>query len=190
MNKIPLYHADIFAESNVGTTDQHVDLLNQILVAKKTLPGTERSNDGCWRTNTWWTNVEWLGERLANLADEACKHYATLDPMFEKYQGRYNFASNTNVNEPGSRNILHSHKTAVFSAVYYLQAEDTGALRLINPANIVNECNYKSPFVRDFYFNPKNRDLILWPAWVPHEVEPNKSQTSRVNINFDIYFAY
>lgn len=189
MNKIPLYHADVFSNSNVGTDEQYANLLAQILEGHKTLPATERSNDGCWRTNTWWTGVEWLGEQLCDLVDEACRHYATLDPTFAQYIGRYNFAANTNVNEPGSRNLFHSHKTAIFSAVYYLQADDTGPLRLVNPANTIADCNYAAPFVRDFYFNPKDRDLIVWPAWVPHEVEPNKSTKQRININFDIYFA-
>jgi hypothetical protein len=92
----------------------------------------------------------------------------------------------TNINAPLSRNVLHSHKNSIFSAVYYIQGTDTGALRLINPANTLGDCNRLSPFTRDFYFNPKDRDLILWPAWVPHEVEINESARERINIVFDI----
>lgn len=189
MNRIPLYHADMFTVSDVGTTDQHVALLDQILNDSKQTPSVDRTNDGCWRSNKVWSNTEWLAQALCDLADKACKHYADLDPAFAEYVGRYGFASNTNVNQPGSRNVFHSHKNAVFSAVYYLMATDTGPLRLVNPANVLTDCNVAAPFVRDFYFTPKERDLVLWPAWVPHEVEPNKSNLARVNINFDVFFA-
>jgi hypothetical protein len=189
MKRIPLFHADMFTAQGVGTPEQHTDLLNRILIEQKTTPSVTRTNDGCWRTSKWWEGTEWLGEAVCNLADEACNHYAQLDPAFAQYRGKYTFASNTNVNQPGSRNVFHNHKTAVFSAVYYLMATDTGPLRLVNPANVMTDCNVGSPFVRDFYFAPKERDLVLWPAWVPHEVEPNKSDLVRVNINFDIFFA-
>jgi hypothetical protein len=28
----------------------------------------------------------------------------------------------------------------------------------------------------------------MWPSWLPHEVEPNLSNKSRINIAFDIRF--
>ena len=81
---------------------------------------------------------------------------------------------------------MHNHTTAHFSAVYYAQAENTGELRFINPAFTLSNIISTGPFTRDFYMNPSDGDFILWPAWVPHEVETNFSNKDRVNIAFDI----
>ena len=92
----------------------------------------------------------------------------------------------TNVNEPGSTNDIHSHKIANFACTYNLQTAGTGYLTFKNPANLLNDCSVQSPFVRDFKIEPKDGDLLIWPAWVPHYVEENKSNKQRINIATNI----
>ena len=70
--------------------------------------------------------------------------------------------------------------------MYYLQGSGTGDLILANPANVLADCNLDAPYTHDMAFSPKDGDLILWPAWVPHEVEPNLSDKERINIAFNI----
>jgi hypothetical protein len=55
-----------------------------------------------------------------------------------------------------------------------------------NPANKLSECNPGSPYTGDVYIDPKDGDLFLWPAWVPHEVDVNKSDKQRINIAFNL----
>ena len=62
----------------------------------------------------------------------------------------------------------------------------TGKLTFINPANILNECNLKSPFVRNYSVEPKDGDLFIWPAWIPHKVDRNESDRQRINLAFNI----
>ena len=69
-----------------------------------------------------------------------------------------------------------------FVGLYYIDAEGTGDLIFHNPINLVSDCNPKSPFVRTVSYPPKNGNLLLWPAWVPHEVEINNSDRYRINI--------
>jgi len=92
----------------------------------------------------------------------------------------------TNVNEPGSINELHTHKGVSFACTYNLQTEGTGNLVFRNPANLLNDCNQKSPFIRNYKIEPKDGDLLVWPAWVPHFVEENKSNKQRINIATNI----
>ena len=40
--------------------------------------------------------------------------------------------------------------------------------------------------VVDRSVTPVEGDLVIWPAWMPHEVETNTSNTQRVNIAFNI----
>ena len=96
------------------------------------------------------------------------------------------YESWVNINEPNSKNILHAHKDHMFACVYYLQGTDTGAITFQNPVNLLVDCSILSPFVRRFGHTPKDGDLILWPAWVPHEVEVNTSDRQRINITSNI----
>lgn len=187
MQKLPLFHADIFYTSNVGDATQVSDLLNQIKSEQGVAPPTPNSNEGCWRSGKQWNDIDWLLEKVFILASQAQNYYMSLDSIYNRPKEKFRIEMWTNVNSPGSRNIFHSHKVANFSAVYYLQGTGTGKLRLANPANILIDCNPVGPFTRDFEFDPKDGDLILWPAWVPHEVNVNQSSTERINLAFDIY---
>ena len=91
-----------------------------------------------------------------------------------------------NINDPESRIVLHEHKKGMFSFIYYIQSTDTGDLILRNQANVMNECNLKSPFVSAFSYPPEDGDLILFPSWIPHEIKTNKSNMQRINVSGDI----
>jgi len=181
-----IFSADFFHRSNVGL-DNIAELREEILKIKQVESNIENTNIGCWRS-AYRYNIPWLMDQVISLTKEAIEFYQNRDSIFYQSYRNEPFKINywTNVNLPGSRNVLHSHSQSTFSCVYYIQATGTGDLRLLNSANLLGDLNRKSPFTRDFYFSPKDTDLILWPAWVPHEVEPNLSNKDRINIVFDI----
>ena len=183
---VPIFSADFFHRSSV-CLDKISQLQKEILTIKQIQPDVEYTNVGCWRTSHRY-NISWLIDQVMLLANQAAGFYQDKDSVFRSVYKNQPFKINywTNVNSPGSRNVLHSHSDSCFSCVYYIQATGTGDLRLINPANLLGKTNRQSPFSRDFYFSPTEGDLILWPAWVPHEVEPNLSNKDRINITFDI----
>lgn len=185
MNKIIL-DASLFDKSNVGSLQDYNNLITEINSIRATT-SVDATNDRCWRSMHNYANIDWLLTDVLNLVDQARDYYQT-DSVFatSTKDQKAKIEYWTNINSPGSRNILHSHTKSHFSCVYYVQGTGTGDLRLINPANILGDCNRSAPYVRDFYFSPKDRDLILWPSWVPHEVEPNLSTRERINIVFDI----
>ena len=192
MNKVlPLFHSDLFVKENVGTEAQITDLKNQILQAKKDDRGTQGgSNPGCWRSTALY-EMKWLYDEMKNLVMEANQNYFERDSVFEYYVDKSNnldYNIWTNVNEVGSKNVIHSHKTDAWAGIYYVQAEGTGNLMFYNPANLLNECKFNSPFVRNTGIQPKDGMLVLWPAWVPHEVIENKSNRQRINIAWGINF--
>lgn len=187
---ISLYEAFLDASSNIGDDEQVYELTNQITHIQSR-PSTLNTNDGCWRSDYKYSNIDWLLKEITSKVFRAIEYYGQKDTVFldafqkvKKQDLKIHYW--TNVNAPNSRNVLHSHKSAIFSGVYYLQGTETGALRIINPANILGDCNNLSPFTRDFYYTPKDRDLILWPAWLPHEVEINTSTRNRINIAYDV----
>ena len=189
MNKksITLVRSDLFT-NNIGTIEQRKHLIDEIRSIKKQNPeGVDKSNQGCWRLNNPCRDIDWLITEIVALLDFSLELYSQEDKTFGHRQKLklINIDYWANINQPRSRNAMHSHKPAQFSACYYLQAEGTGAIVFTNPANIMAECNPGSPFTRDYRIEPKDGDLLLWPSWMPHEVETNFSDRERINLAFD-----
>jgi uncharacterized protein (TIGR02466 family) len=99
-----------------------------------------------------------------------------------------------NVNAPGTGHRLHSHRNNFISGVYYLQTQagaDTinffdprvqaGAIR--PPANEPTAENTEVAQVRIV-----NGALILFPAWLLHAVDTNRSTKPRISISFNLMF--
>ena len=135
--------------------------------------------------------MQWLYDEMKQLVINANKMYFDKDPVFKNFidnSDTLDYNIWTNVNEVGSSNVIHSHKPDAWSGIYYVQAEGTGNLMFTNPANILSDCNTKSPFTRKTGIQPKDGMLVLWPAWVPHEVIENKSNKQRINIAWGLNF--
>tara|TARA_B100001996_G_C18625171_1_gene579428 strand:+ start:730 stop:1314 length:585 start_codon:yes stop_codon:yes gene_type:complete len=191
-NKLPLFYCDLFIQENVGTEEQREDLKNQILQAKKENRGyAAGGNPGCWRSNTTY-DMTWLYDAMRKLTTEANRHYFEQDEnVFKMLLDKctnidYNIW--TNVNEVGSSNALHTHTPDAWAGIYYVQAEGTGNLVFYNPANTLVQCNQHSPYTRRTGITPKDGMLVLWPGWVPHSVEENKSNQQRINLAWGINF--
>ena len=175
--------------SNVGTDEQVRQLKDEIMHYCTTQPSASFSNQGCWRGVQQLESIDFLLKNIEEMFKESIEYYASKDQLFSNFKNLdFQIHYWSNVNPPRSRNVLHSHKPGILSGVYYIQGQGTGALRIINPANLQGECNPQSPFTRDFFFNPKDKDLIMWPSWLPHEVEPNNTEKARINIAYDVRF--
>ena len=192
MNKmLALFRSDIFVKENFGSDVQREDLKKQIFHGKENDIGTQGgSNHGCWRSNATY-DMEWLYDEMRTLTDHANHIYFEDDPVFKSFiEGCKNrdFGIWTNVNEVGSKNVLHTHTDDAWAGIYYLQAEGTGNLVFTNPANLLLQCNPKSPYTRKTGIKPEDGMLVIWPGWVPHEVLENKSNKQRINIAWGINY--
>lgn len=187
INRKTTFRSDIFVCSNVGTAIQRQDMIDQIKAKHQSSPSMSFSNPGCFRINNPCANISWLFDQLNVLLHEAINFYQLEDTVFSQLpiSTEFDFSWWANVNSPGSRNTFHTHKEDELSCVYYLQGTDTGDLRFPNPANLLGDCCKTSPFTRDFLFAPADGDLILFPSWLPHEVEPNLSNRERINVAFN-----
>lgn len=184
-----MFKADLI-HTKLGTTSQIEELKSDILNFKNSSDeNITLSNPGCWRSKNFsLEKYEWLIEGLKSLVAKAHYQYIEEDHVYKEYAKLDGSILNhwVNVNDPGSRNVMHSHYST-YSAVYYIQVDGTGSLRFCNPALTLSNDLTDSPYSRDFYVAPKEGDLLLWPSWVPHEVEPNLTNKQRINIAFDIH---
>jgi|TARA_Y100000114_G_scaffold156074_2_gene181948 uncharacterized protein (TIGR02466 family) len=99
-----------------------------------------------------------------------------------------------NINKYKDYNQTHFHPHCFLSGVYYVNVFDKGgSIVFDNPAqdlivnnwkndmsnfNTVNSCVYR--------LIPNVGDLILFPSWLKHRVEPNMTNKERVSISFNL----
>jgi len=99
-----------------------------------------------------------------------------------------------NVNSPGSYNQRHSHDPhsgTFLSGVFYVKCpESSGNIRLFDPRpNIQSAPDMRYYNGADTYhwFPAIPNTLIMFPGWLEHEVEINKSTEERISISFNIF---
>lgn len=100
-----------------------------------------------------------------------------------------------NYNPPNTRHHKHSHPNSIFSGTFYIDtAPNAGAIILTNPNKKQfysehidkDKSKYTSPI---FGFRPDKYDLYIFPSWLEHEVEPNKSDTTRISLAFNTFYT-
>lgn len=193
INKFRTLQADSFIKNDVGTLEQRQLMIDYAKNIKKQTDEQQLnfSNKGCWRHEFNYPDIQWLIDNIRDVTNHAIETYANSDPLYNdklKQYGNPSVTYWTNINEIGSKNSLHDHRLHHYVAVYYLQGNDTGELVWHNPMNLTESCHPHAPFTSRYSYAPKDGDLILWPAWMPHETEINKSDKQRINVAFNIRF--
>jgi ectoine hydroxylase-related dioxygenase (phytanoyl-CoA dioxygenase family) len=92
---------------------------------------------------------------------------------------------------PGKPLVIHDHSPAILAAVYYVNCpENSGDLLLVDPRGSTNwgrnpEGNISN--VKHVRIEPVAGKLVLFPAYILHMVEENKSSENRISIATNIY---
>jgi|MEHZ01.4.fsa_nt_MEHZ011207807.1_7 uncharacterized protein (TIGR02466 family) len=193
MNIFRILQADVFTKSNLGTESQRASMIEYAQQIKQDSEQKQLnfSNKGCWRHEFDYPDISWLVEELRQLTNSAIETYANSDPLYNEKLKSYgppviNYW--TNINNTESKNALHDHRLHHYVAVYYLQGTDTGDIVWHNPMNLTESCHPHAPYTSRYALSPEDGQLILWPAWMPHETEVNKSNMQRINVAFNIRF--
>lgn len=100
-----------------------------------------------------------------------------------------------NINGPGSYNRVHVHPHAQWSGVFYVQVgEGSGKLGFHDPRPqaailqpVVGNANCVDKRIKPVIsYEPSDNDLIVFPGYLPHEVDVNRSETDRISIAFNV----
>ena len=112
-----------------------------------------------------------------------------------EYLDRYAKLGNmwANINPPDGMNQPHIHPNALFSGVYYVKAPtNCGRLKLVDPRPGVQlmmparkQGDPGKDLWRDINIEPIVGRIIMFPAWLWHSVEPNKSNDIRISVSFN-----
>ena len=174
--------------SNASKLNFHLE--KNILQWQKNDPkGVSKTNAGGWHSTTDMnTKQEYnpLMRELFSMQEEIFKkEYLTMKPVLGNMWA--------NINYPGNANRPHLHPNALFSGVYWVKApEKSGSLMLYEPRPGVhtimpNRKKGKLPpeLWREVHYTPRAGIIVMFPAWLWHEVQPNESNDTRISVSFN-----
>lgn len=163
--------------------------------------GIVRSNVkrmGAWHSGLDLHQREGLRSLTSAILAAVQKIYDDLgyDPAYEPVFD--NMWANINPKYGYNRNHIHPH--VLWSGVYYVQAPpDSGRIfftdprpqALVAPPRYAPDVKRKPEAWSEVYFEPIDGRLVLFPAWLTHEVEPNLSDKDgaagdRISISFNL----
>ena len=93
-----------------------------------------------------------------------------------------------NVHGQHGFNHMHVHSGAWYSGVYYIKfLENMGNIIFCDPRpGADNSFQHKQIEPNNYTIKPNTGDLIFFPAWLPHAVEPNETTEDRISLSFNI----
>ena len=153
--------------------------------------GRDLSNIGGWQSNARPVGDNQVFDRLLFLLNDYINHvssYMETKMVLNNYW--------INVNNTDNWNQSHCHPKSLYSGVIYLDAtEDQGDIKLfapfINSYVYTNQSigfdNYTAKLLGDVDISPSTVTVILFPSFVYHAVNPNKSNKSRISLAFNLW---
>lgn len=183
--------------------EQTLGQLRQIILARMAShPSTQASNLGGWQSD--WNMQDWAGQAFEALMGGA---RSLANSMTRDRQGKavsVDWKANgwANVNGPGQGNEFHIHPGAFWSGVFFVDdggaAEDPtlgGELELLDPrgagpAMYAPLLAFAGPGGLSVggseTLRPKSGRLVLFPAWLYHQVRPYRGSGQRISIAFNL----
>ena len=151
--------------------------------------GVKKTNVNGWHSTTDMNLKEEynvLTKELFAMQDEIFeKEFLTMKPVIGNMWA--------NINYPGGYNRPHIHPNSLFSGVYWIKTpEKSGNLMLYEPrqgaqCTMPNRKEGKLPsqLWREVHYEPRAGTVVMFPAWLWHEVRTNESNDTRISVSFN-----
>ena len=181
----PIYIKDL---PNAGQLNQYLE--QQVIKWSQTDPeGKKRTNVNGWHSKTDMNQKEeynvLTNELFAMQYEIFKKEHLDLKPVLGNMWA--------NINYPGGYNRPHLHPNSLFSGVYWIKTPiKSGHLMVYDPrpgvhTTMPNRKEGKLPpeLWREVHYEPVAGRIIMFPAWLCHEVRPNESNDTRISVSFN-----
>jgi len=172
-----------------------------IFEREKTHPGTQHSNLGGWQSD--WEMDRWGGAAAIKLLaiGRNTANRITTDRQGKPVSIVWKANMWANINRSGHGNEFHSHPGSFWSAVYYVDdggidgdAALGGELEFMDPrgpgpAMYAPQLAFGSAGLSvgaNETVRPRAGRLVMFPAWLLHQVRPYKGQAQRISIAFNL----
>tara|TARA_B100001939_G_C16936471_1_gene616225 strand:+ start:469 stop:1107 length:639 start_codon:yes stop_codon:yes gene_type:complete len=191
MGRGGILHTDFWWSMLPDFEKINAQLLEEILCHKSEEPETRAlSNPGCWRGHRDYRSWPYIRDFIIHKLKIIHRHYigigAPCTALDDFPNERFEFQFWTNVNEPGSNNIIHSHSKWHWSGVYYIQGRDTGKIAFYSTPYLNQQITRGLPFGQSFTVEPVDGLLLIFPSYLLHEVLINPSKRQRINLAFNV----
>jgi uncharacterized protein (TIGR02466 family) len=190
----PIYGLRIFEAEPLNA-----DLKSLILNDESSDPGVQRSNVGGWHSREdFLSRPERAVRTFKELALTAVR---TVMPLMVGGACRFDVkvAGWANVLRRGGQNRRHVHPGNHLSIVYYVDActpaaaSDAsvgGALELIDPrAHVEMTTLAEDPLGRGLIVQPYNGQMVIFPSWMYHQVNPYQGDAERISIAVNAHIS-
>jgi len=179
----------------------NADLRAAIVQRETTHPGTQHSNLGGWQSD--WDMDRWGGAAAIKLLaiGRNIANRVTTDRQGNSVVLTWKANMWANVNRSGHGNEFHSHPGSFWSGVYYV---DDGGIDA--DPSLGGELEFMDPrgpgpamYAPHLAYGklglsvganetvlPKAGRLVMFPAWLLHQVRPYKGKAQRISIAFNL----
>ena len=151
--------------------------------------GVSKTNAGGWHSATDMNEKEEynvLTKELFAMQDEIfLKEKLSLKPVLGNMWA--------NINYPGCYNRPHIHPNSLFSGVYFIKTpQKSGKIMVYEPRPGVHttmpnrkEGRLPPELWREVHYQPRAGTIVMFPAWMWHEVRSNESNDTRISVSFN-----
>jgi uncharacterized protein (TIGR02466 family) len=148
------------------------------------------------------TNVEgWQSPNILQNLDEFAEMNRRILAVCRQIADSQNYLPNVtyrhqawiNISPPGASNRIHIHPNCHLSGVYYvsLKVPECGSIFFRDPRAVA--AMMRPPIGQETHFTatevrmrPEEGRMYVFPAWLEHGVEVNRSEQERVSISFNV----
>jgi uncharacterized protein (TIGR02466 family) len=172
-----------------------------IFEREKSHPGTQHSNLGGWQSD--WEMDRWGGAPAIKLlaVGRNTANRITTDRQGKPVSIAWKANMWANINRSGHGNEFHSHPGSFWSAVYYVDDGGIdgdpalgGELEFMDPrgpgpAMYAPQLAYGTAGLSvgaNEIVRPRAGRMVMFPAWLLHQVRPYKGQAQRISIAFNL----
>jgi len=195
MGRGGVLHSDFWWSMLPDSEQFNRELLKEITEHKTQEENTAAfSNPGCWRGHRDYQSWPYIRDFIRHKLTVIHRHYNKIGTNCAQLENfpdeNFEFEYWTNVNEPGSSNIIHSHSKWHWSGVYYIQGKDTGKIAFYSTPYLNQQVSKGLPFGQSYTLEPTDGLLLIFPSYLLHEVLANPSDRQRINIAFNIKITF
>ena len=166
-------------------------LLKNIHALKEKDPsGVLNTNVGGWQSQNNLQSLDEFGDLNLRIL-QVCERIADSQKFIPNLN--YQHQAWVNINPPGASNKIHYHANCYFSGIYYvkLKAPECGSIFFRDPRVASRMLSYPTTEPTEFTtgevrMNPEEGRMYIFPGWLEHGVEENRSGQDRISIAFNV----
>jgi len=189
MNLSLLFTNFIAEEKNLDVDNNQI--LKHCFQLREQSDGLKTSNYGGWHSEY----LDPLDDVLNPLIDIVLSNCNEIKKEFGFKQEKIVDLANywVNINHKNNFNLPHLHIDSFLSVVYYVKVpKKSGKIMFKNPI-LAHQYTIHNNMIDEFtHFNssewgvqPEEGQLLIFPSWLEHYVQPNESNDYRVSIAFN-----